>query len=120
QALGELGEALTRENRADAFGDRQLDAQPVREVAEDRRRRQPLDRLADLGDCPLRGQSLRDQLAGVAVARLRAAATHDEVADAGEAGKCFGPPAGGLAQPCPLLEPASDERRLGAVAAPEP
>ena len=65
---GEIGDALAREDGADAFRDRQLHAEPVREVAQDRRRRQALDRLADLGDGPLRRQPLGDQLAGMAVA----------------------------------------------------
>ena len=44
------------EHRADAFGDRHLDPEPAREVAQDRRRRQALDDLADLGGAPPRAR----------------------------------------------------------------
>src|SRR5690348_3279593 len=47
QACGELGDAAAGEDGADAFRHGQLDAEPVREVAQDRRRRQPFDGLAD-------------------------------------------------------------------------
>ena len=43
---------LPGENRTHAFGDRQLDVEPVREVTEDRRGCQALDRLADLRRLP--------------------------------------------------------------------
>src|SRR5436853_520828 len=38
QARGEVGDALAREDRADAFRDRELHAETVREVPQDRRR----------------------------------------------------------------------------------
>ena len=46
----ELGQRGTLEHGADAFGDRQLDAEAVRDVAQHGRRRQTLDDHADLGD----------------------------------------------------------------------
>src|SRR5215210_6647375 len=48
QAARELEQRPALEHRADALGDRQLDAEAPREVAEHRRRRQPLDDLRDL------------------------------------------------------------------------
>src|SRR5262249_11027035 len=66
QARGELGDALAGEHGADPFGDRQLNAEAARQVAQDRRRRQPFDRLADLRNGLLRRQSAGDQLARVA------------------------------------------------------
>src|SRR5262252_527244 len=50
QARGEVRDALAGEHGADSFGDRQLDPEPVREVAQHRRGRQALHRLANLGD----------------------------------------------------------------------
>src|SRR4051794_153933 len=47
QAGDEVAEALAGENRAHALRDRQLDVEPVREVAEDRRGRETLDRFPD-------------------------------------------------------------------------
>src|SRR5262245_9779096 len=85
QLRGELGDALAREHGADPFGDRQLDAEAMREVTQNRRRRQPFDGLTDLGDRLLRRQSPGDQLAGMAVAGLRAATADDQIADTGEA-----------------------------------
>ena len=70
------------EHRADALRDRQLDADPPREVAQHRRRRQPLDDLADLRLRLLGGRAARDQLAGAAVAARRMPARDDQVAHA--------------------------------------
>src|SRR5262252_4826555 len=60
EAGGEVGDALAGQDRADTFGYRQLDAKPMREVPEDWRRRQSLDRLPDLRDRLLRRQSPGD------------------------------------------------------------
>src|SRR3954454_19850345 len=92
QACGQVGDALAREHGADAFGDRELDAEPPREVAQDRRRRQALDRLADLGDRPFRGQTPGDQLARMAVPAMAAPAGGQDIADAREAGEGLRPP----------------------------
>src|SRR4051812_49634776 len=78
QACGEVGDALAREDRADAFGDRELHVETVREVAQNGGRRQTLDRLADLGDRPFRRQALGDELAGMAVAAVAGPAPDDE------------------------------------------
>src|SRR4029077_15954133 len=87
QAGVEFGQVLPGEDCAHAFGDRQLDSEPAREFAQDRRRRQALHGLADLGNGALRCQALRDQLAGVTVARFQAAAADDKITDAGEDGE---------------------------------
>src|SRR5580765_3729618 len=58
QAGDEIAEALTRENRAHALRDRQLDVEPVGEVAEDRRGREALDRFPDLRHRLLRREPL--------------------------------------------------------------
>src|SRR6478736_4530724 len=120
QAGGEFGQVLPGEDCAHAFGDRQLDSEPAREVAQDRRRRQALHGLADLGNGALRCQALRDQLAGVTVPRFRAAAADDKITDAREAGERLGPRARSLTEPRHLCEAARDERRLRVVAEPEP
>src|SRR5215468_4909869 len=49
EAGGQVGDALAGEDGADALRDRQLDPEPVREVAQDRRRGEALHRLPDLG-----------------------------------------------------------------------
>src|SRR6201985_3808043 len=54
----EVGDTLAREDCTDALGDRQLHAEAMREVTQDRRGRQPFHRLADLGGRPLGRQSL--------------------------------------------------------------
>src|ERR1700751_4567449 len=87
QPCREIRDALAGEHGADSFGDRQLDPETMREVAQDRRRRQAFDRLADLGDRLLRGEPLGDQRARLAVAGLRAAAADHQIADSGEAGE---------------------------------
>src|SRR5436190_198065 len=120
QARGEVGDALAREDRADAFRDRELHAETVREVPQDRRRRQALHRLADLGDGALRRQTLGDQLAGMAVAAVATPARDDEVADSREAGEGLRPRACRLPEPGHLSEAARDERGLRVVAEPEP
>ena len=96
------------EDGADALGDRQLDPEPAREVAQHRRRRQALDDLADLGDRLLRRRSARDQLAGAAVAAGRVPARDDQVAHAGEPGERLRAGAARLAEPRHLDEAAGD------------
>ena len=96
------------EDPADRLGDRQLDPEAVREVAEDRRRRQPLDDLADLGGRLVRGRAARDQLAGAAVAAEAAPARDHQVAHPGEAGERLGPRAAGRAEPGHLGDAARD------------
>src|SRR3954463_5940082 len=91
QACGEVGDALAREDRADAFGDRVLHVETVREVAQNGGRRQTLGGVADLGDRPCRRQALGDELAGMAVAAVAAPARDDEVADPREAGEGLRP-----------------------------
>ena len=59
------------EHRADAFGDRQLDADAPRQVAQHRRGGQPLDDLADLRPRLVGRRAARDQLARAAVAAER-------------------------------------------------
>src|SRR5581483_6193863 len=105
-------EALAGEHAADAFGDRQLDAEPVREVAQRRRRRQPLDDLPDRGRRLGLGRAARDQLARVAVSAVAAPAGDDQVAHAGEPGERLRPRAARLAEPRHLGEPAGDQRGL--------
>src|SRR5579864_6220189 len=116
QARGELGDVLAGEDCADAFRDRQLDAEPVREVAQNRCRRQPFHRLPDLGHRPLGRETLRHQLAGGPVAAVAAPARDHEVADPREPGEGLGPCAGRLPESRHLGEAARDERRLRVVA----
>ena len=116
QLRNEVGAVVPSSTCADALGDRQLDAEPLREVAQHRRRRQPLDDHADL----------RDRLVGrrrpARSARRRGgcgrgdSARDDQVAHAGEARERLGRAAAGLAEPGHLGQPARDQRRLGVVA----
>src|SRR3954470_20159126 len=120
QGGDEIAEAVAFEDAADALGDRQLDPEPVREIAEDRRGRQPLDHLTDPRDRLVRGRALRDQLAGVAVPPVRAVAGDDQVAHAGQAGERLGTGAVGLPQARHLGEAPGDQGRLAVVAEAEP
>jgi hypothetical protein len=88
----------------------------VREVAQDRRRRQPLDRHPDLADGLLRLDALCDQLAGSAVAADRRPAGDDEVAHARETREGLLLAPGGDREAGHLGESARDERRLRVVA----
>ena len=108
------------EHRAHAFGDRELDLEPVREIAQHGRRRQPLDDHADLRGRLLRARAARDELARATVPARRRPARHDEVAHPGEAGERVRPGAGRLGEPPHLREAARDERRLRVVAEREP
>src|SRR5947208_5860864 len=120
QLTCELVQGTALEHRADTLGDRQLDPQPPGEVAQHRRRRQPLDHLADLGQRLARRGTARHQLARAAIAAVRMPARDDEVAHAGEARERVRVRAERLAQPRHLDEPARDQRRLRVVAEPEP
>src|SRR3954463_10718647 len=120
QACGEVGDALAREDRADAFGDRELHVETVREVAQNGGRRQTLDRLADLGDRPFRRQALGDELAGMAVAAVAGPARGDQGAEPREAGEVLRPRSRRFPEPCHLREATRDERGLRVVAEPEP
>jgi len=77
------------------LGDRQLDADAVRELTEDRRGREPLDG-ADLGRGLVGRRALGDQLAGTAVAPLAAPAGDHQVAHSGEPRERLGAAAAGL------------------------
>src|SRR6266540_499860 len=102
------------------LGDRQLDPDPVRQIAKNGRRRQSLDHLADLGDRLLRSGALRDQLAGTAVAAEPAPAGDDQVAHPGEPGERLRASTAGRRQARHLRQPARDQRGLGVVAETEP
>ena len=78
----EVAERDAVEDGADALGDRHLDLEPVREVAQHGRGRQALDDHADLGH-GLRGRrALGDELAAAAVAARLRPAGDDQVAHA--------------------------------------
>src|SRR6185312_10099862 len=62
QRGGELAEALALQHPAHGLGDRQLDLEPARQVAQHRCGGQTLDHVPDLGDRLGRGGALRDQL----------------------------------------------------------
>ena len=83
----ELVQRLAAEDGADALGDRQLDSEAAREVAQHRRGRQALDDHPDLAPRLLRLRSLRDQLARAPVAARLRPAGDDEVAHAREPGE---------------------------------
>src|SRR5581483_4178126 len=119
QARSELVDRLPLEHRTHALGDRQLDADSPREVAQHRRRREPLDDLADLRFRLLDGRTARDQRAGPAVAAARVEARHHQVAHAGEPGERLRSRACRLSEPRHLDEPARDQGRLRVVAEPE-
>src|SRR3954454_24145464 len=111
----EVGERDAVEDGADALGDGHLDAEPVREVAEDGRCRQSLDHHPDLGHGLGGRRAPGDELAATPVpARLRPAG-HDQVAHPGEAGERLRPGARGLGEATHLGEATRNERRLGVV-----
>ena len=115
--LDEIGQRRALEHRAHALRDRELDLEAVREVAQDGRRRQPLDDHADLRRAPPPGGAPRAMSSPARRFRPgRRPARDDEVAHAREPGERVGPRAGRLGEPPHLGEPARDERRLRVVA----
>src|SRR2546430_16620289 len=62
ELLDEVGERLAREHPADAFCDRQLDSQRMRDARGNRRGRQALDHHPDLGNRLVGRRALGDQL----------------------------------------------------------
>src|SRR5262245_47557315 len=120
QLSGKLAQRTALEHRADALGDRHLDAEPPREVAQDPCCRQPFHDLTDLGQRLLRGRAARHQLSRPPVAAAGMPARDDQVAHAGEPGERLRIRTQRLAEPRDLDEPAGDERRLRVVPEPEP
>src|SRR5206468_4404218 len=111
----EVAQILAAEDPAHALGDRELDPEPAREVAQDGRGGQPFHDLADLGRGLLRRGAAGDQLPGLAIPAVAAPAGDDEVAHAGETGERLRTPAAGLAEARHLDEPPRDQRRLRVV-----
>src|SRR3990170_1210625 len=120
ELVDERRERHAVEDRAHAFRDRQLDAEPVREVAKHRGGRQTFDHHPDLGGSLVGRGALGDELAGAAVAPRGRPACDDEVAHAGQPGERVRPSPGHLRQPPHLRQAAGDERRLPVVPEPEP
>src|SRR4051812_2618299 len=87
QVADELVQRLAAEDGADAVRDRELDPEPVREIPQDGRCRQPLDGHPDLPHRLTGVDALRDQLSGAPVPPHRRPAGHDEVAHPGEPGE---------------------------------
>src|SRR5581483_10003795 len=87
QRRGQLVNRQACEHGAHALGDRHLDPEPMREVAQHRRRREPLHSVADLRARLLRRRAARNQLAGAAVAPGRMPTRDEEVAHPGQAGE---------------------------------
>src|SRR5215211_2364814 len=119
EVADELVQRVAAEDGADAVGDWQLDPEPVREVAQDGRRRQPLHGHPDLPDGLARLDALRDQLPCPPVPPHRRPARDHEVAHPGEPREGLLLPPCGDRQPRHLGEAAGDERRFGVAAEPE-
>ena len=98
------------------FGDRQLDVEAMREIAEHRCRRQPLDDHADLRSGLLGPRAARDELPRPPIPAGRRPARDDQVSHSGQSGERVRPRARRLGEPPHLCQAARDERRLGVVA----
>ena len=119
QLRDELDERDAAEDRAHALGDRQLELEPVREIAQHGCRREAFDDHPDRADRLLLRRATRDQLAGPPVAPRLRPAGDDQVAHPCEAGEGLRAGARRVGEATHLGEPACDERGLRVVAEPE-